>query len=419
LLILFNVYSDVKKKKNIFMTSNLNSTGIRFIHMDPVNFQDFPMGGTLSFSRQLIDQFRDQVALVGMITDESEPVGRWFRKEISGVVYHYFGIGRFRKSDMRPIIPIRLKTFLLLLFYLRRIRKINISDVFTQSPQFLFALNFFNWDSLCFCFAGIANSVAISRYTFLRVFGILYEKILFRILKKKATVILAAADNEAILDAITRTGNILKAENIISFPTRFNPKVFYPTDKTHCRESLNINNEDFLLVTTGRLGWVKGWQLLIDATAELFSDDDYKNIKIVFIGDGEDKKKIENYNKVLFEKGIIKLVGKLNQNEISLYLNAADVFVFGSFTEGWPTSLVEAMACGCSIVTTNVSAVSEIVYEGKNGFIENDRDSVNFAKMIKEARKLKNVVDFSLNIRNKFSVEYLKDDLERLWLSRR
>jgi len=397
----------------------INSAEIRFIHMDPVNFLDFPMGGTLSFSRQLIDQFRNQVALVGLITDESDPVGKWFRKEINGVYYHFFGIGRFRKSDMKPLIPIRLQTFLLLLFYLPRIRKMDNKNIFTQSPQFLFALNFFKWNSLCFCFAGIANSVAISRYKYLRVLGILYEKFLFRILKRKATVILAAADNQAILDAIARTGNILKKEDIISFPTRFNPQIFYPADKSNCRKSLNINDNDFLLVTTGRLSWIKGWQLLIDATAELYSETDYKNVKIVFVGDGEDKKKIENYNKVLFEKGIIKLVGKLKQNEISLYLNSADVFVLGSFTEGWPTSLVEAMACGCAIVTTNVSAVSEIVCEGKNGFIVNDRDSVNFAMMIKEAGKLNNVVEFSLNMRNKFSVEYLKDDFEKLWLSKK
>ena len=272
----------------------INSTEIRFIHMDPVNFMDFPMGGTLSFSRQLIDQFMNQVALVGLITDESDPVGKWFQKEINGVYYHYFGIGRFRKSDMKPLIPIRLQTFLLLLFYLPRIRKMNNKNIFTQSPQFLFALNFFKWNSLCFCFAGIANSVAISRYKYLRVLGILYEKFLFRILKRKATVILAAADNQAILDAITRTGNILKKEDIISFPTRFNPQIFYPADKSNCRKILNINDNDFLLVTTGRLSWIKGWQLLIDATAELYSETDYKNVKIVFVGDGEDKKKIEN-----------------------------------------------------------------------------------------------------------------------------
>jgi glycosyltransferase involved in cell wall biosynthesis len=386
--------------------------------MDPVNFQDFPMGGTLSFSRQLVDQFKDNVALVGLITDKSDPVGRWFLKEINGTSYNYFGIGRFKKSDIKPMIPLRIQTFFLLLYYLPRIRKINNKNIFTQSPQFLFALSFFKWESLCYCFAGIANSVAISRYKYLRIFGIIYEKMLFKILKRKATVILAAADNLSICDAINRTGNILKIKDILSFPTRFNPQVFSPIDKTRCRERLNISKDDILLVTTGRLSWVKGWQLLIDATMELYSEDEYKNIKIVFVGDGEDKRKIENYNKLLYDKNIIKLVGKLNQNEISLYLNAADVFVLGSHYEGWPTSLVEAMACGCAIVTTNVSAVSEIVYEGKNGFIVNDRDSVNFANKIKEARKIKNIAEFSLGIRDKFSVEYLKDDLEKLWLSK-
>jgi len=386
--------------------------------MDPVNFQDFPMGGTLSFSRQLVDQFKDHVALVGLITDKSDPVGRWFLKEINGTSYNYFGIGRFKKSDIKPMIPLRIQTFFLLLYYLPRIRKINNKNIFTQSPQFLFALSFFKWESLCYCFAGIANSVAISRYKYLRIFGIIYEKMLFKILKRKATVILAAADNLSICDAINRTGNILKIKDILSFPTRFNPQVFSPIDKTRCRERLNISKDDILLVTTGRLSWVKGWQLLIDATMELYSEDEYKNIKIVFVGDGEDKRKIENYNKLLYDKNIIKLVGKLNQNEISLYLNAADVFVLGSHYEGWPTSLVEAMACGCAIVTTNVSAVSEIVYEGKNGFIVNDRDSVNFANKIKEARKIKNIAEFSLGIRDKFSVEYLKDDLEKLWLSK-
>jgi glycosyltransferase involved in cell wall biosynthesis len=392
--------------------------GIRFIHMDPINFQDFPVGGTLSFARQLMFQFRGEVALVGLVTDSSDPVGKWFTKEINGILYPYYGIGRYKKFDKRPLIPLRLQTFLLLLYHLPGIRKINNRIVFTQSPQFLFALNFFRWTSLCFCFAGISNSVAISRYKSLRVLGILYEKSLFRILKRKAKVILAAADSESIASATIRTGNILRPEEIITFPTRFDPAIFSPLNRSDCRKKLNISDKDFVLVTTGRLSWVKGWQLLIDATLELQSDENYKNVRLIFVGDGEDRKKIENYNKSLIDKGIIQLVGKLSQNEISQYLSAADVFVLGSFHEGWPTSLVEALACGCAIVTTNVSASSQIVFEGTNGYIVNDRDSINFAKAIKKAGNLKDFVEYSLNERNKFSVDLLKDDLEKLWLSK-
>lgn len=395
-----------------------DKTVIRFIHMDPINFQDFPVGGTLSFARQLMSQFKGEVALVGLITDVSDPVGKWFMKEINGISYPYFGIGRYKKFDKKPLVPLRLQTFMLLLFYLPRIRKIKNRNVFTQSPQFLFALNFFRWTSLCFCFAGISNSVAISRYKYLRNLGILYEKSLFRILKRKATVILAAADSESIAIATERTGNILKAKDIVTFPTRFDPRIFSPLNKSECRRSLNISDNDFVLVTTGRLSWVKGWQLLIDATMELYSDNEFRNIRLIFVGDGEDRKKVENYNKLLIDKNIIKLVGKLNQNEIARYLSAADVFVLGSYTEGWPTSLVEAMACGCPIVTTNVSAASEIVREGTNGYIVNDRDSINFANTIKKARNLKDFVEYSLSVRNKFSVDLLKDDLEKLWLSK-
>ena len=96
----------------------------------------------------------------------------------------------------------------------------------------------------------------------------------------------------------------------------------------------------------------------------------------------------------------------------------ADVFVMGSLFEGWPTSLVEAMACGCTIVTTDVSAATEIVSENKNGYIVYDRDPVKFAKTIEKALTLKDVLEYSLNNRDKFSVKYLKNDLEKLWLSK-
>jgi glycosyltransferase involved in cell wall biosynthesis len=396
----------------------MTNSEIRFVHMDPVNFQDFPVGGTLSFSRQLIEQFKSEVALVGLVTDDIDPVGKWFVKEINGISYKYFGINRYKKSGKRPLVPIRIQTFISLLFYLPRIRKIGIRNVFTRSPQFLFALKMFKWQSVCFCFAGIANSVAHSRYKYLRVLAVNYEKRLFRTLKEVADVILASADRESIADAVKRTGNILDPNDILVFPTRFDPKVFSPQNKTECRNRLNINNGDILLVATGRLSWIKDWKLLIDSAMHLYSIENLKNIKIIFAGEGEDREKIENYIKHLTAKDVVRLVGKQKQIDLAVYLNAADVFVMASHYEGWPTSLVEAMACGCSIVTTNVSAASDIVTEGRNGYIIKDRDPVKYARMIKQALELTDVKEYSLLERNKFSVEYLKSDLEKVWLSK-
>ena len=395
----------------------MTDKGLRFIHMDPVNFQDFPVGGTLSFARQLISQFKNEVALVGLITEASEPVGKWFIKEINGTSFHYFGISRYKKSGKKPLIPIRLQTFGSLLYHLPEIRKIGLRNVFTRSPQFLFALRMFDWNSICFCFAGIANSVAHSRYKPLRAFGITYEKMLFRTLKKSVNVILASADRESITEAVNRTGNIIASDKITIFPTRFDPRIFSPSDKTECRKKLNINEDDILILTTGRLSWIKGWQLMMDTAKELHSDRSFKNLKVIFAGEGEDREKIEDYGRQLIDSGIVVLAGKLKQNEISVYLNAADVFVMASHYEGWPTSLVEAMACGCAIVTTKVSASADIVNDGVNGYIIEDRDHVKFAGMIKKAMKLKNVKEYSLVARDRFSVDKLKTDLEKVWLS--
>jgi glycosyltransferase involved in cell wall biosynthesis len=386
--------------------------------MDDVNFQDFPVGGTLSFSKQLIGRFKDQVALVGLVTDDADPVGKWFVKYINNVPYNYFGISRYKKSGEKPLIPMRLTTFVFLLLYLPKIRKIGVRNVFTRTPQFLFALKMFNWNSICFCFAGIANSVAHSRYEYLRGLGTAYEKMLFRTLKKTANVILASADRNSIIDAVNRTGNILSQEEISIFPTRYDPKIFFNRDRTECRNKLNIKDEEILLVTTGRLSQVKGWQLLIDTTAELYKDDNFRNIKIIFAGEGEDRSKLENYCRNLINKDVVRLAGKLKPNDVSLHLNAADVFVMASHFEGWPTSLVEAMACGCSIVTTEVSAAYDIVTEGKNGYIIRDRDPLIFAEMIKKALQLKNVREYSMAVRDRFSVDNLKSDLENIWLSK-
>jgi glycosyltransferase involved in cell wall biosynthesis len=276
----------------------------------------------------------------------------------------------------------------------------------------------FKWNSLCFCFAGIANSVAHSRYEYLRGLGTAYEKMLFRTLKKTANVILASADRNSIIDAVNRTGNILSQEEISIFPTRYDPKIFFNRDRTECRNKLNIKDEEILLVTTGRLSQVKGWQLLIDTTAELYKDDNFRNIKIIFAGEGEDRSKLENYCRNLINKDVVRLAGKLKPNDVSLHLNAADVFVMASHFEGWPTSLVEAMACGCSIVTTEVSAAYDIVTEGKNGYIIRDRDPLIFAEMIKKALQLKNVREYSMEVRDRFSVDNLKSDLENIWLSK-
>lgn len=57
----------------------------------------------------------------------------------------------------------------------------------------------------------------------------------------------------------------------------------------------------------------------------------------------------------------LKILGELNHDEVIDELLQADVFIFPSYTEGFPNVILEAMACGCPIVSTNVGAIPEML----------------------------------------------------------
>ena len=89
----------------------------------------------------------------------------------------------------------------------------------------------------------------------------------------------------------------------------------------------------------------------------------------------------------------------------------ADLFVMGSFKEGWSTSLVEAVACGTRCVVTAFSSAEEMVQNGHNGFVLNERDESLFAESMDKALLLpfENVQEASLKIR-RLAVQNLKED---------
>jgi len=62
--------------------------------------------------------------------------------------------------------------------------------------------------------------------------------------------------------------------------------------------------------------------------------------------------------------GRVKILGYLPQEELSILYNLARVMVFPSLYEGFGIPLVEAMACGCPVVCSNVTSIPEVVGEG-------------------------------------------------------
>ena len=119
---------------------------------------------------------------------------------------------------------------------------------------------------------------------------------------------------------------------------------------------------DFVL-GVGRLTASKGFDLLIRAAARLFREE--RPIRVVILGDGEER---EPLSRLVRELGIEHLVTMPGYEPCPWRLMSRAVAVaVPSRQEGFSNVIVEAMACGASVVATECHGPREIVSSGVNG----------------------------------------------------
>jgi glycosyltransferase involved in cell wall biosynthesis len=79
----------------------------------------------------------------------------------------------------------------------------------------------------------------------------------------------------------------------------------------------------------------------------------------------------------------VKFIGTIPNEEMPRYLGAASVYVSTSFSDGTSISLLEAMACGLSVIVTDIPGNREWVKDGENGYLVPVKDHVALAEKIK------------------------------------
>jgi len=125
-------------------------------------------------------------------------------------------------------------------------------------------------------------------------------------------------------------------------------------------------NKYKVIIGMGRLTNQKDFSTLIRSFKKV--KDKKKYVKLIILGEGEERDKLEGLIKKLGLKNDVHLVGFVD-NPYS-YIKKSDVFVMSSLYEGLPVSLLEALACGVPVISTNCpSGPSEILKDGKYGML--------------------------------------------------
>ena len=177
-----------------------------------------------------------------------------------------------------------------------------------------------------------------------------------QILRKLSGVVCVSENNRQLLLDTGFMDGTMKSE---VFPNAVDGTKFRMMDRRTCRKELGFPEDVFVVAYTGTFSSNKGIDRLSEA---LKSCDD---IYAVFMGQGAVEPDCEN---ILFK-------GRVPNDQVAKYLNAADIFVLPTRGEGCCNAIVEALSCGLPVISSNLPFNDDILNEGNS--IRIDVENVN------------------------------------------
>lgn len=147
---------------------------------------------------------------------------------------------------------------------------------------------------------------------------------------------------------------------------------FAPAERAQARRACRLPGDRTILLTVGALYSWKGQHMVVEALAGL--RERYPDILYVMVGaprveEGSYVPALKLRVAALGLEEHVRFVGPRPHAEIDRWLNAADLFVLPTRSEGCPNVLLESLACGVPVVATDVGGVPEIIRHGRDGLL--------------------------------------------------
>jgi glycosyltransferase involved in cell wall biosynthesis len=143
---------------------------------------------------------------------------------------------------------------------------------------------------------------------------------------------------------------------------------------------------------------------------QAFVESKQEDWVLLIVGDGKNRKELENYCK-RYPSADIRFLGYVNYIQLPLYYHLSDVFIHAAKEENWGVSVHEAIAASCTVIASDtVGSVHDLIIEGANGFTYPFR---NVSLLI---NKMKAALELNPELKNKTNLEIIQNwGYERMW----
>lgn len=148
-----------------------------------------------------------------------------------------------------------------------------------------------------------------------------------------------------------------------------------PKDKSSLKEKR--------FISVGRLSPEKGYLDLLSVMKDVFKI--YPDWSLDIVGDGSEREKLDDFISSNNLGGNIKLHGFQNKDYINKLLHKSSIYLMGSYTEAFGIVLIEAMSYGVPCIAfSSAEGACEIIEDGLNGYLIDNRDGNQMIDKIKE-----------------------------------
>ncbi len=176
------------------------------------------------------------------------------------------------------------------------------------------------------------------------------------------------------------------------------------------------NKEIFVIGSAGRLFPIKDYTLMVQIAKDVLSRTD--KVRFELAGEGPEKNNIlrliDEYN---LQNGFI-LRGFID--DVETFYHGLDIYINTSLHEGFPMSLLEAMACGLPIIAPKVGGIMEMINDGNEGYLIEGRDPKEYSDKCMELIKNKPLIQRMATasrekIKNEYSMESMASKYYQLY----